>query len=187
MSRYAEKLDTLLQTAEMVASSDMSALAEALRRGRSRRTVAIGSGGSAITAHYFARCRETLFEAMTQVVTPAEFVLGNDDLEKSDVWLFSAGANNADSIASVVAARARGAAHIHLLTRNAEGIAARAVAADPGNRVTSLPVADAKDGFLATHSLVASVIALLLASDMASADPLGHSMRAAALDRVRCR
>ncbi|MBX9643438.1 MAG: HAD hydrolase family protein [Novosphingobium sp.] len=185
MSRFSEKLDTLLQTAELIASADMVALADALRLGRCRPAVAIGSGGSAITAHYFARCRETLFEAATKVVTPAEFVLGNDDLSMSDVWLFSAGADNADSIASVVAARARGAAHIHLLTRNAEGSAARAVAADLSNRVTILPVAETKDGFLATHSLVASVLSLLLASDLASANPLGDVIRTAMVNKVR--
>lgn len=185
MSRFSEKLDTLLQTAELIANADLGVLAEALRQGRHRPAVAIGSGGSAITAHYFARCRETLFEAATQVVTPAEFVLGNDDLAQSDVWLFSAGADNADSIASVVAARARGAGRIHLLTRNAEGLAARAVGADLINRVTILPVAETKDGFLATHSLVASVLALLLASDLASANPLDDAIRAAMVNKVR--
>lgn len=178
MSRFAEKLDTLLQTAELVASADLRSLTEALRKGQDSPVVAIGSGGSAITAHYFARCRETLFEAATQVMTPAEFVLANDDLGQSDVWLFSAGADNADSIASVVAARARGAAHFHLVTRNVAGAAAQAVAADPRNTVISIPVADAKDGFLATHSLVGSVLALLFASDMASADPLGETLGA---------
>lgn len=187
MSRFAEKLDTLLRTAELVASADLRALAEALRQGQRRPVVAIGSGGSAITAHYFARCRETLFEAATQVVTPAEFVLANDDLGQSDVWLFSAGADNADSIASVVAARARGATQIHLLTRNAAGAAVQAVVAEPGNTVTSIPVADAKDGFLATHSLIGSVLALLFASDLVSADPRGEALSTALIGSLRDR
>lgn len=185
MSRLAEKLDTLMRTAELVASADWRALAEALRHGQHRPAVAIGSGGSAITAQYFARCRETLFQAATQVVTPAEFVLANDDLQQSVVWLFSAGADNADSIASVVAARARGAAQFHLLTRNAAGAAAKAVAGNLGNTVTSIPVADAKDGFLATHSLVGSVLALLFASDLVSADPVGKVLGTAVIERLQ--
>ncbi|TGQ77349.1 MULTISPECIES: HAD hydrolase family protein [unclassified Mesorhizobium] len=185
MTRFAEKLDTLLRTAELVASADLRVLAEALRQSRHRQVVAIGSGGSAITAQYFARCRETLFEAATHVVTPAEFVLANDELKQSDVWLFSAGADNADSIASVAAARSRGAAQIHLLTRNATGAAVQAISADPGNTVTSIPVADAKDGFLATHSLIGSVLALLFASDLVSADPLGEALVAAVIKRLR--
>ncbi|MFC3711212.1 HAD hydrolase family protein [Sphingoaurantiacus capsulatus] len=185
MSRFGEKLDTLLRTTELVATADVLLLAEALRQGQHRPAVAIGSGGSAITAQYFARCRETLFEAATQVVTPAEFVLANDSLEQSDVWLFSAGANNADSIASAVAARARGAAQIHLLTRNPSGTAAQLLAADPRNTVVGFPVADAKDGFLATHSLFGSVLALLFASDLVSVDPLGEALGAAVIGRVR--
>lgn len=185
MSRFAEKLDTLLQTAELVATAEWGTLAEALCEGRHRPVIAIGSGGSAITAHYFARCRETLFEAATHVVTPAEFVLANDDLSDSDVWLFSAGADNADSIASVVAARARGAAHIHLLTRNTVGAAAQAIAAAPYNTVINIPVADTKDGFLATHSLVGSVLALLFSSDLASADPRGEALGTIVIDHLR--
>lgn len=187
MSRFAGKLDALLRTAELVAGADMRPLAEAIRQGRRRPAVAIGSGGSAITAHYFARCRETLYEASSQVVTPAEFVLANDDLGQSDVWLFSAGADNADSVASVVAARARGATRIHLLTRNVDGAAARAVSADPRDTVNSIPVADAKDGFLATHSLIGSVLALLFASDLASSDPLGGPLGAVVIDSLRDR
>ncbi|HEY0622303.1 HAD hydrolase family protein [Sphingomonas sp.] len=185
MSRFAEKLDTLLLTAQLVADTDVAALAEALRAGRRRPTVAIGSGGSAIAAHFFARCRETLFEAATEVATPAEFVLANNDLGQSDVWLFSAGADNADSIASVIAARARGAAHIRLLTRNPAGVAAGALAGNPGNMVVNIPVAEAKDGFLATHSLVGSVLALLFASDLVTVDPWGDELRAAVMERLR--
>jgi fructoselysine-6-P-deglycase FrlB-like protein/hydroxymethylpyrimidine pyrophosphatase-like HAD family hydrolase len=181
MSRFSEKLDGLPQTAKLIAASDLEALGEALRDGRDRPVIAIGSGGSTIAAHYFARCRETLFEATTQVVTPAEFVFGNDDLAKSDVWLFSAGADNADSLASVVAARARGAARIILLTRNAAGAAAVAIAADPASAVITVPVADPKDGFLATHSLVGSVFALLFASDIVSAQAQGQELRLRAI------
>lgn len=185
MSRFGEKLDNVLRTAEQVAVAEIAALAEVLRQSKHRAVVAIGSGGSAITAHYLARCRETLFEAATQVVTPAEFVLSNEDLGQSDVWLLSAGADNADSIASVVAARARGAARIHLLTRNAAGAAARALVTDSRNTVTTIPVADPKDGFLATHSLVGSVLALLFASDLVAADPLGETLQGHAIERLR--
>ncbi|MDZ7575803.1 MAG: HAD hydrolase family protein [Pseudotabrizicola sp.] len=175
MTRFAEKLDTLMRTVELVAKADLKLLASVLRFGQSRPTVAIGSGGSAISAHYFARCRETLFGQATEVVTPVEFVLSNRGLAGHDVWLFSASAENADSVASVVAALAR-AAELRVVTRNAGGAAAQAARARPGSHVFEIPVADAKDGFLATHSLVGSVIALLLASDLASVDPIGSGL-----------
>ena len=109
MTRFSEKLDGLLQTVDRVLGADFTDIAAAISTGEGRPTIAIGSGGSAITAQYFARCRETLFGGPTEVVTAAEFVLGNRDLASSDVWLFSAGADNPDSVACVLAARARSA------------------------------------------------------------------------------
>src|SRR3546814_5106259 len=114
---------------------------------------------SAVSAHFFSRCRETLFEQTTEVVTAAGSVLGSRDLGNCDIWLFSAGADNTDSMACLVAARARGG-RIHIVTRNPDGLAAVAARTDPNSRVFILPVVDAKDGFLATHSLLATVLAL---------------------------
>ncbi|MBB4841325.1 fructoselysine-6-P-deglycase FrlB-like protein/hydroxymethylpyrimidine pyrophosphatase-like HAD family hydrolase [Sphingomonas kyeonggiensis] len=183
MTRFAEKLDTLLGTAELVAATNLDSLAGALRGGRARPTIAIGSGGSAITARYFARCRETLFAQGTEVVTPVEFVLGNRDLAAHDVWLFSAGADNPDSVASVIAARARGAA-VRVLTRNVAGSAAVAARAQAGSEIFEVPVIETKDGFLATHSLVGSVVALLLAADQVCDDPIGEGLAARALQDI---
>lgn len=175
MTRFSEKLDGLLQTVDRVLGADFTDIAAAIRTGEGRPTIAIGSGGSAITAQYFARCRETLFGGPTEVVTAAEFVLGNRDLASSDVWLFSAGADNPDSVACVLAARARSAGRIFIVTRNPAGAAASG-AAGLAARVLTVPVTEMKDGFLATHSLLASVLALLLASDKACADPVGEPL-----------
>ncbi|HEX5183220.1 MAG TPA: hypothetical protein VFW19_08730 [Allosphingosinicella sp.] len=177
MTRFGAKLDSLSQTAELILQTDVGPLADALRAGGNRHAIAIGSGGSTITAHYFARCRETLFGKATEVVTPTEFLIANGDLTDVGVWLFSAGADNPDSVASVVAGRAHGAA-VNIVTRNAEGAAAMLARASTAATVISVPVADAKDGFLATHSLLASALALLLASDAASEDPIGDELSA---------
>src|SRR3546814_15775748 len=72
-------------------------------------------------------------------------------------------------MACLVAARARGG-RIHIVTRNPDGLAAEAARTDPNSRVFILPVVDAKDGFLATHSLLATVLALWFARDAASED-----------------
>lgn len=175
MTRFSEKLDGLLQTVDQVLSADFSELAAAIRTGEGRSTIAIGSGGSAITAQYFARCRETLYGGPTDVVTAAEFVLGNRDIASSDVWLFSAGADNPDSVACVLAARARSAGRVFIVTRNPAGAAASG-AAGLAAEIFTVPVSEKKDGFLATHSLLASTFALLLACDMASADPVGEAL-----------
>jgi fructoselysine-6-P-deglycase FrlB-like protein len=179
MNRLSSKIDRLPETVELVLEAHLAELEGAIVASGSRDVVAVGSGGSAIAAIYFARCRETLFGRSTSVVTAMEFVVGAADLSGSDVWFFSAAADNPDIVAAVAAARSRGAASANMVTRNSDGAAARHLSSRGGAFVHLVPVADAKDGFLATHSMVASSAALLLASDAVSPDPIGVGLRSA--------
>ncbi|MGO7182497.1 HAD hydrolase family protein [Rhizobium brockwellii] len=176
-SRFSEKLDRVGDTVAIGAAADATALARAIEEGRSRPTIAIGSGGSAIAAEYFARCRETLFSARTYVETPMQFVLGASSISDCDVWLFSASSDNADVLAAVETATKRRARSIQLVTRNPDGQAATKARAARG-QIHIVPVADVKDGYLATHSLVATTTALLLASDLVSGEPIGSGLAA---------
>ncbi|NKX16063.1 hypothetical protein HGG75_08975 [Ochrobactrum pseudogrignonense] len=87
-SRFSEKLDRIGDTVALGVEGDARALAKALDEGRARPTIAVGSGGSAIAAEYFARCRETLFSVRTSVETPMQFVLGASGIADCDVWIF---------------------------------------------------------------------------------------------------
>lgn len=173
--RFSEKLDGLTGTVALGVASDTMPLARALKEGRDHPTIAVGSGGSAIAADYFARCRETLFCARTSVETPMQFVLGAANIIDCDIWLFSASSDNADVLAAVETAIKRRARSIRLITRNPEGLAVTKLRT-AGGEIHVVPVADAKDGYLATHSLVATTTALLLASDLASGEPVGESL-----------
>ena len=139
-------------------------LRDALARAKLQRVVAVGAGGSHVSAAYLATCRRTLGHAGTVVQTPMEFVLDHDDLHDAEVWIFSASAENADAAATVRAARDRGCVGLVLCTRNPDGMVANLVGAQGGD-VHVLPVADTKDGYLATHSLIATVVGLLLAAE----------------------
>ena len=163
MSIFADKLESVPQTVALLSTFDTSQLSNALRGGQGRPAIAIGSGGSAVAASYFARCRETVSDQSTIVQTPMEFVMGSRNLRDTDVWLFSAGAANPDITAAVDAAGSRCAAGVHLVTRSAEGNACPIVQSMADGGLHVLPVAQSKDGFLATHSLVGTVGALLLA------------------------
>ncbi|MEF3129389.1 HAD hydrolase family protein [Rhizobium leguminosarum] len=173
--RFSEKLDRVGDTVALGIAADATALARAIDESRARPTIAVGSGGSAIAADYFARCRETLFSARTYVETPMQFVLGASSISDSDVWLFSASSDNADVQAAVETAIKRRARSIQLVTRNPDGQAATKARA-AGGQVHDVPVADRKDGYLATHSLVATTTALLLASDLVSGEPVGSGL-----------
>lgn len=175
MTRFTQRLDELTATVKLMSDYRHEMLSAAIRSTAGKKVVAIGSGGSLITAQYFRRCRQTLFAEETYVATAAEFVLGHQNLEDTEVWLFSAGADNPDSIACVAAARDQKARKLFLMTRNPEGAAALD-ARDLPLEVFIVPVADQKDGFLATHSLISSVTALLVASDAASLAPGGQAV-----------
>jgi len=170
---FSEKLDALSDTLELFCSYDASPIAEDLATGAGRHALSIGSGGSAIVAEYLARCRDTLGLGPTTVQTPMQAVLQQHDLTGSDVWLFSAGGDNPDAAAASRAVLDRGAANLYLVTRNPNGSAANVVRSG-GGTVHVVPVIDTKDGYLATHSLFSSVVALLVSSDITSMDPLGE-------------
>ncbi|MES0069399.1 HAD hydrolase family protein [Mesorhizobium sp. M0074] len=169
---FSAKLDALPATLELFREYDAGGLATALAAGSRCHALSIGSGGSAIAAEYLVRCRDTLGLGPTTVQTPMQVVLDQHDLTESDVWLFSAGGENPDAAAASRAALDRKARSIHLVTRNPDGAAADIVEKG-GGYLHVVPVAEPKDGYLATHSLLSSVVGLLLACDQVSRDPRG--------------
>lgn len=177
---FSAKLDALGDTVDLLDSFDAAGLATALAEGRGRLAMAIGSGGSAIAAEFLARCRDTLGLGQTLVQTPMEIALGIDDLSSCDVWLFSAGADNADAVAAARAAIQRRCRSLRIVTRGPSGAAA-AIVLKAGGEVYVVPVATERDGYLATHSLIASIGALLLASDAVAHDPVGQNTLVKAL------
>lgn len=175
MTLFTEKLNRLPDTMALLAHVDTGPLAVGIEAGRTRHTIAVGSGGSAISAEFFARCRETLWQNPTSVETPMQFVLDAADISGSDVWLFSADVDDQDVLAAMRSAFSRRARSVHVVSCGPPGVTASQAAAS-GGYVHSIPVAEAEDGFLATHSLVATVGVLLLAADRASGDTVGFRL-----------
>ncbi len=172
---FSTKLDNLIGTIELLEIFDTDGISSALSMGRGRYAIAIGSGGSAVSAEYFACVRETLGLGPTLVQTPMELVFSSLDLMKTDVWLFSAGSSNSDIMAALCAAADRGAKSIHLVTRSSEGAVVKAALVVNG-KIHIVPVLEHKDGYLATHSLVSTVGALLLAGDNLADHPIGSAV-----------
>src|SRR3546814_9087091 len=108
MTRFGEKIGELPQTLDLVLATDLSSLAQAIGRTTTAKSViAVGSGGSAIAATYFARCRETLFGASTETMTPMDGVVGVGSPQDTDERIFSARADNPAFRASAPDARGR--------------------------------------------------------------------------------
>ena len=169
--KFSAKLDDLPATLDLVASFDPAHVAAALARGSAQGALAIGSGGSVVAAEYFVRCRDSLGFGPTSVATPMQAVTDHHSLQAFQVWLFSAGGDNPDVVAAVQAAADRGCRDINLVTRNPDGAAASLVSGF-GGCVHVVPVADMKDGYLATHSLLAMTVGLLLSSSLVSREPM---------------
>jgi fructoselysine-6-P-deglycase FrlB-like protein/hydroxymethylpyrimidine pyrophosphatase-like HAD family hydrolase len=183
-TRFTEKLERLPDTVGLLSDLDTRELKTAIAAGRNRHAIAVGSGGSTIIAEFFARCRETLSHGPTSVETPMQFVLGDSNIKGSDVWLFSAGADNPDIVAAVRAASSRRVGSLNIVTRGPSGAAASEVAG-LGGRVHVVPVVDESDGYLATHSLIAAIGALLIAFDGVSNDSVGSELVKTFVARVR--
>jgi fructoselysine-6-P-deglycase FrlB-like protein len=165
------KLDELPATVDLVARFDPAPIATAFTRGNGLHALVIGSGGSAVAAEYFARCRDSLGLGPTSIATPMHAVADHHSLNATQVWLFSAGGDNPDVSAAAQAAVDRGCVELNLVTRNPDGAAA-AITTRFGGTVHVVPVADVKDGYLATHSLLAITVGLLLASATVSREPV---------------
>ena len=168
MHVFSTKLDDTRRTIELVLAQDAVPLSMAVSGGLANSVIAVGSGGSAISAEYLSLCRSTLGAAPTLVQTPMEFVLADGSLVETDVFLFSASGNNPDILAAQKSAIARGARSLQVVTNNRAGELAKACANLTRANVHVLPTADVKDGFLATHSLVGAITAILIASDVAA-------------------
>jgi len=170
---FSAKLDGLIATLELVANKDQTALGRAVSSGKMKPAFAIGSGGSAATAYYFQRCRETVDAAYTCVQTPLEFTLGQEHITDSQVWLFSARGENPDVLAAYESAIARGADTIHIVISCSGSTLEKLSNSAPNVNLHVVPVSDPKDGFLATHSMIAAIFSLLLAADRCSGSEVG--------------
>src|SRR6202012_3364689 len=100
---------------------------------------------------------------MTASITPMAYVLQNGDpLAMS--WFFSASGDNQDIQAAFEAGVKLSLETLFVLTNASYGALATQARRN-GSPLFVAPVADAKDGFLATHSAISSTLALVLASD----------------------
>ena len=178
---FTSKLDRICETIMLAADGDHRNLSFALHACASVPVLAVGSGGSAIAAEILAACRTGLGHPPTTVVTPMSFVLDAAGAPGTHAWLFSASGGNPDILAAFDAACAEHGGQVDILTSGHDGpLALRAIERSrrkPGARLHLAPVADPKDGFLATHSAVAAAVVMTMASDLVAAGSPSRAVR----------
>ncbi len=156
---YASELARLSGTYIWALSADVDALTEALGKAASYPLVAVGSGGSLTAAMFCATLHERVTGQPAQSCTPLEYVSSPPFARsKSAVILFSAGGSNPDIIAAARSAMLSEPPLFIVLTAREGTPIANAVKDCAFAVPVELRVPTNGDGFLATNSLLASVL-----------------------------
>ena len=150
---YAKELTLLSATYAHALAADIAWLRESVDALRARPIIVVGSGGSVSACHVTARLHESRARLSARVLTPLEFVR-HPVPQEAGVLLLSASGKNPDIIAAALhAIEAEYAPVVSLSTRPQTAL--RSTLA-PHRHATAHEFVgpSAKDGFLATNSLL---------------------------------
>lgn len=160
---FASKLDGISETLSLCFQSNVAPLSRMLAQCAKQPIYNVGSGGSVILAEFLGQCRAQLGFAMSSTVTPLAFILENSDPAAAS-WFFSASGENYDIRTAYQHGVRDRTEDVFVLTNASNGPLAQ-LARDYGGNYFVSPVAEPKDGFLATHSVASSALSLVLACD----------------------
>jgi hypothetical protein len=156
---YDEELALLPETYVAASRRVQKALAAQRQPLVARPAVFVGSGGAYAVAVLARDLHQSTTGRMSQALTSLELI-GTPPGAGTAVVLISAGARHPDTAAAAAAALRSGAAPVLLLTERDPAELTGALA-DPRLSVVSLPREHAKDGFLATNSVLNLATALV--------------------------
>lgn len=157
---YASEMEALSDTYQWARDRDTSELLPEVRTASKYPLLAIGSGGSLTTAHFLAVAHELHTGRLARSTTPLDLA-AHDFLDGDlSVWILTAGGSNPDVLRAFEEA-------VRLEPRQLAGFCAttgsrlRELAEQYAQtRVVDFDVPIGSDGFLATNSLLASVVLL---------------------------
>jgi len=157
---YATELDELNQTYAWALNTSVDALADTLASSTQGPLLAVGSGGS-LTAAHFACLLHTQFTGRSaQVFTPYELINSPLSLEDFAVLVLSAGGSNPDVLACVENVAARLPRNLAAITTSPESPLGDYLQQLSWPTVHAFETPTRKDGFLATNSLLATLVIL---------------------------
>lgn len=170
--RYADQLKLLGRTYARTRCSDLAVLRRALEAMRQRQAVYVGSGGARAVAQLAADIHEAKTRVLARASTPLE-VVGTAPLFDAALMLFTASGQHPDASATVGAARRSHTRPIVVVThRRRDDLPSPVRATDV--EVVTLPSVVAKEGFLATNSVLAMAVAVVAASGFRLPATLPH-------------
>ncbi len=155
---YSIELDAFANTYAWVKEQDVTSLRLFLERWGNEHVAVVGSGGSYSAARIVALFRELSHHAVTTAHTPLEFLSMTSRLSPR-VLLLSAEGKNKDILASLSASADADLAACALTLTTSNPLVDKANAIGTP-RVFSYEMRWIKDGYLATNSLLATVLIL---------------------------
>ena len=174
---YDTELQQLPSTYEWSLGMDVTPLARAIRRATALPLMAVGSGGSFTAAEFAATLHRQLAAGPASAHTPLDAVATGTNLQRAVVLMATAGGSNPDVLGSFKLLASREPAQLIVLCLRRGTALARRAARFPFVDFIELDLPTGHDGFLATNSLLASVVLLLRAYAQATVQPLAHSQR----------
>ena len=169
---FAVELQELPATYRWAMKAEIRPLTAAIRGCLNVPLVAVGSGGSLTVAEFAAKLHRDTVALPAFAETPLEAVAGHIDPSRHAVLMTTAGGRNPDVVGSFQAIASREPRRMVVLCLSAGTPLAARAKAFPFVDFVELEPPTARDGFLATNSLIASALLLL----RAYADASGHEL-----------
>ncbi len=160
---YVEELSRLAETYNWSLSVPVEALSNAVRSASWHPLVAVGSGGSYTTAQFAAAVHRQFTSGAASAMTPLEAVSTPQTLRQTSVLLLTAGGKNPDVLGAFRKLLLREPRRFLVLCARIGSPLGRLTARHPFVEFTEFEPPAGKDGFLATNSLLASIVLLIRA------------------------
>lgn len=164
---YATEISELDTTFDWSLAASVEKLGGAILEAAGNSLLAVGSGGSLTSAHFATYLHILYTGCLAQVYTPYGLVSSSQSLGGSTVMVFSAGGSNPDVLSSVGMVANRNPRQLLAMTMRPNSKLEGLMNARnwPSCHAFDSPIN--KDGFLATNSLLATVMLLARAYDFA--------------------
>ncbi len=157
---YARELQSLGDTLDWALGTDIGAIREFVDACHRSPLLAVGSGGSATAAHFAALLHRHLTRSPSRHATPLELLLGEPGLANSAVLVLSASGRNSDVLAAVRVATQAEVPCLGSISTQRKSPLARDVSAYTRGFAFVQQLPSGKDGFLATNSLLGTLVVL---------------------------
>jgi hypothetical protein len=157
---YYDELDWLSATYAWALSAPLEGMPRDLRGAARLPLMAVGSGGSYTSAQFAAATHRHYCSVAATAMTPLEAVATPQSLRQAAVLLLTAGGRNADVLGAYERLAEREPKRFLVLCARTGSPLARIVSKHPTVNFTEFEPPSGKDGFLATNSLLATVVVL---------------------------